>query len=101
MQQKKTVLDGTGADNPLLLSQGFPATVVVTVSAGVCDVEYSCDKDDDIRADPVTGITWLPWDFGQVVAGTPGVNSLVAPITALRVLPVGGNAQLNVVGKAP
>ena len=102
VQMKKTVADGTGAAlASLLFVDQCPATIVVNVSAGVCDVEYSCDKADDIKADPVTGITWIAWDFGQVAAGTPGVNSLVAPVTAIRCLAVGGDAQINVVAKAP
>lgn len=102
MHFKKTVNDGQGtAVGDLVFLPNFPATVVVNVSAGVCDVEYSCDPADDLRADPVTGKTWLPWDYGQVAAGTPGVNSLVAPVTALRMKPVGGNAVMSVAAEAP
>jgi hypothetical protein len=102
MQSKKTVADGEGtALADLLFVNNFPATVVVNVSAGVCDVEYSCDKASDLKVDPVTGRTWIAWDFGQVAAGTPGVNSLVAPVTALRMKPVGGIGTMNVVADSP
>lgn len=101
---KKVVLDGADGSvlDDILFVHAVPATVVVNVSAGVVDVEYSCDTEEDIKADPdAAGITWIAWDYGQVAAGTPGVNALVAPVTALRMLPVGGDATMNVVAKAP
>jgi hypothetical protein len=101
---KKVVLDAAdGSDIADIVFVGaIPATVVVNVDAGVVDVEYSCDTEADIRADPDgPGITWIAWDFGQVAAGTPGINALVAPVTALRMLPVGGDATMNIVSDTP
>lgn len=101
MQMKKVVADGAGNAVPdMLFINNFPATVVVSVTAGVCDVEYSCNKADDIK-NTAEGLIWIPWDYGQVAAGTPGVNSLVAPVTALKMLPVGGIGTMHVVAKAP
>jgi hypothetical protein len=101
---KKVVLDGADGSvlDDILFVHTVPATVVVTVDAGVVDVEYSCDTEADIKADPdAATITWIAWDYGQVATGTPGVNALIAPVTALRMLPVGGDATMNIVGKAP
>lgn len=102
VQTKKLVADGAGtALSDLAFPSGFPATVVVTLTGGTAEVEYSCDKEKDLQFDPVNGRTWIAWDFGTVTAGTPGVNSLVAPVTALRVRPSGGVAELNIVAQPP
>ncbi len=98
-RQKRIVLDGEGtAIGDVVFVDDFPATVVVNVSAGTCIVEYSADKTKDLKVDPVTGKTWLAWSFGTVTAGTPGVASLIAPVTALRMRPTGGDATMNFVG---
>jgi hypothetical protein len=102
MQMKKTVLDGAGADavSDMLFLNNFPATVVVLVQAGSTVVEYSCNSAAEIKAGAEL-LVWIPWDFGAVTSAAPGVHTFVGPITALRMTPVGGDAIMNVVAKAP
>jgi len=98
---ERTIPDGQGTlIDQIIFPEDVPCTVTADVDAGTAEVEYTIDKEDTVRADPVTGITWIPWTFGTVTAGTLGVDTLLGPITALRILPSGGIGTLKVMSLA-
>lgn len=92
---KQTVNDGEGnALNDLVFPEG-PFTAVTALSAGTGSLQVCCDPADDIRADPLSAD--LKWAELAALSGTGAqVNSLAAPVTAVRVLPVGGTCELRV-----
>lgn len=98
---ERTVPDGQGTlIAQIIFPEDVPCTVTADVSAGTAIVEYTIDKEDTVRDDPVTGVTWIPWTYGLVTAGALGADSLVGPITALRILPTGGIGTLKVMSRA-
>jgi len=90
----KLELTGAGTSDPVIVSsQEQGLTIGAVPVGGTAQVEYSIDPVEEIENNTAD---WFPWGMGAV--STPTRQALYTPITAARIISVGGGAFLKIRG---
>ena len=87
---------GTAIADIAFVEGNVSRVVAFLAGAGTSTLEYTVDPETTVRADPVTGITWISLGSGPT-STTPIVVDLAVPITAVRIQPVTEAGTLKII----